>query len=222
MDLTIDDVAELLCLSETTVERWAKEGKIPSYTLSNEVRFDREEIDSWLLGNHSSTLFDGKEPSVKGGIQQYSLTRALNRGGIYQNVPGNDKESLIKNSAELISLKIPFDPTAMTELLLERERLMSTALNNGLAVPHTRESLLDSSYDAIALVFPKEPVDFAALDKKPVHALFFLFACDDRRHLNLLAKIAHFSRDEKNSQFLKERPNKQELLSTIQKWESTL
>jgi len=222
MDLTVDDVAELLCLSDSTVERWASEGKIPCYSISDELRFSREDIDNWLLSESSHALLSEKGSQVQGGIQQYSLTRAIHRGGVFSRVEGSDKESLLSHAATLISEKIPFDPSTMTELLLEREQMMPTALNNGLAVPHTRESLLDEAHDAIAIVFPKTPIDYGALDKQPVHTLFFLFACDDRRHLNLLAKIAHFARDEKNCQFLKNHPNKQDLITYIQKWESSI
>ena len=55
-------------------------------------------------------------------------------------------------------------------LLMDREKLMPTALNNGIAVPHTREVLLNRTTDIVVMVSPSQPIDWGALDKKPVHA----------------------------------------------------
>ena len=99
---------------------------------------------------------------------------------------------------------------------------MSTALSHGVAVPHTREFLLTGLFDAVAVVFPKEPLEWGALDGEKVHTLFFVFACDDKRHLNLLAKIAHFSSSEENLHFLRSRPNKALLLEEIKSFESSV
>ena len=49
MDLKLKDVAELLNVSEPTIRRWISDGKIPYYRLDNQLRFSRNEIESWLL-----------------------------------------------------------------------------------------------------------------------------------------------------------------------------
>ena len=73
------------------------------------------------------------------GNQQFSLYRALNRGGVLANVEGETKEEVIRASMQHISEKLRHDSDVLSELLLDRERLMPTAFNNGVAVPHTRE-----------------------------------------------------------------------------------
>lgn len=60
------------------------------------------------------------------------------------------------------------------------------------AIPHTRDTFLENKPDFITVAFPKETIKFDSLDGKPVYVLFFLFASDDKKHLHLLAKIAHF------------------------------
>ena len=99
---------------------------------------------------------------------------------------------------------------------------MPTALSNGVGVPHTRDFLLQESYDVIAVVFPRKPIEYGALDGKPVNTLFFLFACDDKRHLHLLAKLAHLSSKAENLSFMKKHPSKPELLDYIKNWEANL
>ena len=49
MDLKIKDVAELLNVSETTIRRWLKDGKIPAYQLNHQYRFSRGEIEDWMM-----------------------------------------------------------------------------------------------------------------------------------------------------------------------------
>jgi PTS system nitrogen regulatory IIA component len=222
MDLKLKDVAELLNVSEATVRRWVAESKIPFYRMHQQFRFSRDEVENWML---SSKPFPKDSDTHQGnslGTQQFSLFRAVHKGGVFPHVPGKNKEELIRNSMKLIAKDLNLDAEVLTELLLDRERLMPTALSNGIAVPHTRDFLLQDSFDVVAVVFPEKPIDYGALDGKKVHTLFFLFACDDKRHLHLLAKLAHLSSKEDHLNFMKTGPSKGEVLDKIKDWEATL
>lgn len=230
MDLKLKDVAELLNVSETTVRRWITESKIPYYRMNNQFCFSRSEIESWVLsckqdqGKFSpfaaSNSFANNNERLN--TNQFGLFRAIHRGGVWSDVAGNTKEELIRTSMKLIAKDLRLDAEVLTDLLLDRERLMPTALSNGIAVPHTRDFLLQEAYDVVAVVFPRKPIEYGALDGKPVHTLFFLFACDDKRHLHLLAKLAHLCGKSANLDFLKKRPSKEQLLAVIKNWESNL
>ena len=136
------------------------------------------------------------------------------------SIDAKTKEGVIRQTMEAISEDLSLDPYVLTELLSDREKLMSTALNSGIAVPHTRDFLLKGPKDVIIVVFPKEPIDWEALDGNPVHTLFFLFASDDKHHLHLLAKLAHLSSNEEALELLASKPSKQEFLDYLRKWES--
>ena len=107
----------------------------------------------------------------------------------------------------------------LSELLLDRERLMPTAINNGIGVPHTRDFLRNGSQDRVFVVYPDTPLEYGALDGKPVHTLFFLFAGSDKGHLHLLAKLAHLSDQPNALEFLRSKPDKKNLLEFIRNWE---
>ena len=218
MDLKIKDVTELLNVSESTIKRWISDGKIPYYRMNNQYRFSPNEIESWMLSARQTDLplFDDKETI---GTQQYGLFRAIHKGEVYSTIKGKDKEEVIRSCMQQIAAQLHLDAEVITELLLDRENLMSTALSNGIAVPHTRDFLLQESYDVITVVFLNEPIEYGALDKEPVHTLFFLFACDDKRHLHLLAKLAHLCSKKENLSFLKKKPEKLPLLQWIKNWE---
>ena len=224
MDLKIKEVAELLNVSETTIRRWLADGKIPAYKINHQYRFNRAEIEHWVLGQKLGVNI-GSAPSQKttrGGSLQFCLYRALHKGGVLHDVPGKTKEEIIRTTMKMISKDLEIDADVCTELLIERERLQPTALNYGIGIPHTRDTLLNNHFDAVTVVFPKEPIPYGALDGEPVHTLFFLFACDDKRHLHLLAKIAHLSSQPEALKFLKSKPTKESLLEYIKNWESNI
>ncbi|HEY4255261.1 MAG TPA: PTS sugar transporter subunit IIA [Chlamydiales bacterium] len=228
MDLKLEDVAELLNVSEKTVLRWISESKIPYYLLRQQYRFSRSEIENWVLSCKQSgvelSAFSEEESTDKEalGMHHYGLYRAIHKGGVYANIPGETKEEVIQNAMKLIAHDLRLDANVITELLLDRESLMPTSLSHGIGVPHTRDFLLEESFDVVAVVFPENPIEYGALDGEPVHTLFFLFACDDKRHLHLLAKLAHLSSKSDNRQFFRSHPTKAQLLDHIKHWESHL
>ncbi|MBS3903993.1 MAG: PTS sugar transporter subunit IIA [Simkania sp.] len=240
MDLKIKDVAELLNVSEKTIRRWLAEGKIPAYRLNSQYRFSRIEIENWVMSCKLSKnqpgfltlakqeLEVGPEPleieetETKSGIQQFSLYRAVHKGGVFADIQGNTKEEIIANTMKRVAGLLGRDPEMLKELLFDRERLMPTGLNHGIAVPHSRDIVFEGSYDVVVVVFPEQPILYGSLDGEPVHTLFFLFASGDKRHLHLLAKIAHLSGNETAQQFLRSRPDKQQFLEYLRDWEANL
>jgi len=227
MDLSIKEVADLIKVSETKIRSLLADGKIPAYKINQEYRFNRAEIEDWVFQYrqekqaNEDTLVDLSSGAI-GGNKQFSLYRAIHKGGVLTNVPGATKEEVISSATKLIAKRMNLDADVLTELLLDREQLQPTALNNGIGIPHTRDFLLDAPIDVVTVVFPEKPIPYGAMDEKPVHTLFFLFAGDDKKHLHLLAKIAHLSSQAKTLQMLQSKPDKETLLSYIRDAESKL
>ncbi len=220
MDLKTKDVAELLNISEKTVEKWIAEGKIPAYQIDQEYRFSPSEIEDWIMEQKLGVQFEPDRQEA--GNMQYGLYRAINRGGVLDQLQGVNKQQIISQTMDYMAKNFELDAAVLTDLFLDRERMMSTALGHGIAVPHTRDFLIDTHFDVITVVYPKQPIEFGALDGEPVHTLFFLFASEDRHHLQLLAKLAHINVGERAREFFKSRPSKQELLDFIKRWEGSL
>ena len=235
MDLKIKDVVELLKVSETTIRRWLADGKIPAYRLNHQYRFSRSEIEDWMIrcrlkpGEGSPFAeeqiyppVEEEHPIAKGGVQQFNLYRAIHRGDVFYDIPGTTKEEIILATTRAIAPKLGVDAEVLSELLMDRESLMPTGLNQGIAVPHTRDFFVKGPFDLVVVVFPKEPIEYGSLDGLPVHTLFFLFACSDKSHLRLLAKLAHLCSQETALQVLDQRPDKKNLLEFVRNWESHL
>jgi len=227
MHLTIKDVAKLLSVPEGIVYDLHKKGKLQAYNMNGSLWFDPLEIEEWVMGQEkespTSTIKKNQKKSPnKKGLHQFGLYRAIFRGGVHLTIPGANKEEIIAFTMKAVADKLELDANIVTDLLLDREKLAPTALNHGIAIPHTREIILEKSCDFILVVYPKHPIKFGALDGEPVHTLFFLFASDNKRHLHLLAKIAHLSHNEKIRDFLKTKPTLPDLLETIKKWEQSV
>ncbi|MCH9609353.1 MAG: hypothetical protein S4CHLAM45_04940 [Chlamydiales bacterium] len=218
MDLELKDVSDLLNVSESTIHRWISEGKIPAYQIDKQYRFSRSEIEDWLI----TQKVDLPDHEAVKSHMQFSLYRGLYRGDVLTDVPGETKEEIFAAVLHTVAKRFDLDSEVLQEFFLDREQMMPTGLGHGVAVPHTRDFFLSTHYDMMVVAYPKQPIDYGSLDSEPVHTLFFLFAQEDRTHLNLLSKIAHLSANEKTRAFYRTRPSKQRLLDFIKHWESAL
>ena len=104
---------------------------------------------------------------------------------------GSSKKRVLENIAEFIHQHYPhIDADELFRQLTARERLGSTGIGHGIAIPHCRSNQVQT---AIAcLVTLKEPIDFDAHDDAPVDIIFVLIAPENAsdEHLNILAGLA--------------------------------
>lgn len=216
MDLRLAEVSSLLKISHKKIIEWIKEGKLRSYKFQQEYYFSRDEIEQLLLRQQID--LDASEIDEIGSLK-FDLFRAILKGMVYQSPPASDKFALIEASTQHIAEHLRLDATTLASLLLERERVMSTALGGGIALPHTRDFLMPADNDIVCIVYPDEPMAFDAPDGEPVHCCFFLFSHCDKNHLHLLAKIASFCQRKEHRDLLKSKPHQKELLIAIRDWE---
>jgi PTS IIA-like nitrogen-regulatory protein PtsN len=111
------------------------------------------------------------------------------------NVQGGSKKKLLETSAELIASKVEgLTANQIFDALIAREQLGSTGLGEGIAIPHCRIPRLQRTIGC--LISLKQPVDFDAIDDKPVDILCFLLVPENtiEGHLETLRTLAeHFS-----------------------------
>ena len=125
-----------------------------------------------------------------------NFTEILKRDFILEELEARNQHDVL---AELVGVfakgGVRFDPEAMLQVLLERERLGSTGIGDGIAIPHGKLQGLDE----ILLSFGRssEGISFDAMDGKPVHLFFLLMAPENSAglHLKILAKISRMLKD---------------------------
>ncbi len=103
------------------------------------------------------------------------------------------KRSVLKRLSEHAARRLDLDPGSLLDSLLEREQLGTTGIGSGVAVPHTRAEV--GSLRAV-LARLNRPVDFDAIDDRPVDLIFLLLAPEQAtaEHLKALSRIARLVR----------------------------
>lgn len=125
------------------------------------------------------------------------IADALERGGIHYGVPGATKEDVLRGVASRLPVEDSKERDALYELLIAREEMGSTGVGDGIALPHVRSPIAinEAGEAVISLCFLKDPVDFNAIDKRPVSIVFTLMTPTVRGHLHALSRLAYLLRD---------------------------
>lgn len=186
MQLQVRDVAALFEVTERTVYGWVRDGAIPAHSVNAEYRFSRSELLEWATGRRLKVppaLFDDA-----GGAR---LSAALEAGGAHLAVPGSSAREVLAAVVERLPLVEGADRASILAFLLARESAGSTAIGDGVAIPHIRQPLVLPVPRPIATVcWLEKPLDFQAPDGQPVRVLFTLVSPTVRAHLQLLARLA--------------------------------
>lgn len=128
----------------------------------------------------------------------------------------NKKEVLEELTGALLSSKANLDKEALVAVLLERERLGSTGIGDGIAIPHGKIQDLDE----LVLSFGRstEGIEFDSMDGRPTHLFFLLIAPENSAgiHLRALAKISRLLKSGQFRQRLLEAENSEALFQVIQ------
>ena len=145
-----------------------------------------------------------------------NMKDALRESCVIADLKGGTKEQVL---TELVSaLKnagLVQDVGQAVGVILEREKLGSTGIGDGVAIPHGKMKGLNS----ILCVFgrSKEGIDFDAVDGKPVHIFFLLLAPEDSAglHIQMLSRISRILRDPSFRKRLIEEGDDRDLFANI-------
>jgi PTS system nitrogen regulatory IIA component len=145
-----------------------------------------------------------------------NMRDALKESCVIADLKGATKNEVLREMAS--SLKeaglIP-DVEEAVNVILERERLGSTGIGDGIAIPHGKMKGIDHILCAFGR--SKEGVDFDAVDGKPVHILFLLLAPEDSAglHIQMLSRISRILRDPSLRKRLAEQGKQKDLYADI-------
>lgn len=208
--LTLSEVAAYLKVAEKTVSRMIAAGEIPCAKVGNQWRFRRDLLDSWLLSRMQGER--DADPAI-GAAGVVPLSRITSPNLISTEIKPGEKAEVLRqlvgvlatSPVELDSRAAAAGPSAVARrttldsffrALIRRERLASTGLGQGVAVPHVREPAESPTLGPDLIVgVCREGTDFDALDGQTTHLFFVLSTRRMAAHLRTLAQIARLSRD---------------------------
>jgi PTS system nitrogen regulatory IIA component len=196
MQLTVREVSGLLQTTDASVVKWIKQRGLPAHQVNGQYRFNRAELLEWATVNQikvSTELFNqfGDDEPVP------SFAEALQAGGIVYGLKGGAKSEVMRALVEALPLLDGSDRDMLLQLFLAREAAASTAIGNGIALPHVRNPIvLYVARPLVTLCFLERPIEFGALDGQPVSVLFSLISPSTRAHLQILSKLSFALHDE--------------------------
>lgn len=116
--------------------------------------------------------------------------------GVLANLKISSKKQLLHDLSAKAAELTGLHERRIFEVLLERERLGSTGVGEGVAIPHGKFSELEGLFGLFAQLH--EPVDFESVDERPVDLVFLLLAPEaaGADHLKALARVSRLLRDE--------------------------
>lgn len=220
MKLTVRDAARLLSVPEEQVYRWISSGELPAHEINEQWRLNRAELLEWATTRGipvSPHLFVWDDE----GAELPTVTAALARGGVQRGVAGSSKEETLRAVVAGLPLPDDVDRELLLAILLSREALGSTAIGDGIAIPHVRNPIvLSVAQPLISVSFLARPIEFGAVDGKPVNVLFTLVTPTVRTHLHLLSRLAHLLRDARFREAVRAEADRESLLALAERVEA--
>ena len=123
------------------------------------------------------------------------IDHILQRDAVIANLRATSKKQLLQELSKAAASTFDLDARQVFETLLDRERLGSTGVGSGLAIPHGKMAPLEGLHGLFARL--EKPVEFDAIDDQPVDLVFLLLAPEGAGadHLKALARISRILRD---------------------------
>ncbi len=146
------------------------------------------------------------------------IVRQIQAGGVYFDVEGNSPEEIYKKVTEMMPLPDSVSAGAVYDALCVREKIMSTAVGNGIALPHARAPLIRDEKDSrICVAYLKTPLDMSAPDDRKVFVMFILLTHNPQTHLEVLSSLAELFRNADFRRLLEARAGEPEILDAVRK-----
>lgn len=187
MNITVEEVMQKCDVSLETINMWAEHADFPR---REDYHVDYIDLLEWVLKEQP----DKVEALLAFGdtmLTDHSrLYEALCRGKVHYDVQGETLEEVIHNVVTLLPVPRKTSRATLEELLVKRERMMSTSIGGGIALPHVRNpEVLPIKQASITACFLRNPLACDAVDGKPISVFFVFLSPSTKAHLQLLSKL---------------------------------
>jgi fructose-specific phosphotransferase system IIA component len=146
----------------------------------------------------------------------------LNEQVVRTNLPGTTKTEVINAMVDLAATQERVaDKERLREAIFDREKIMSTGVGSGFAIPHAKTDAVTDILAAFAVT--AQPIDYQSLDDQPVRLVFLLVGRDNMvgPHIKLLSRISRLMNKEEFRKHLLEAASPTEILEIFKQEEAT-
>ncbi|MBI4811269.1 MAG: PTS sugar transporter subunit IIA [Ignavibacteriales bacterium] len=140
---------------------------------------------------------------------------------VVTNLSGNTKDDIINKLVDIVSQSPRvLDKEKVRVAIFEREKIMSTGVGNGFAIPHGKTDAVADIVAAFGVT--AQPIPYQSLDEKPVRLVFLLVGKDNLvgPHIKLLSRISRLMNKEEFRNRLLETKTPQEIIATFKNEEA--
>jgi PTS system nitrogen regulatory IIA component len=143
------------------------------------------------------------------------LTSLISKGGVF-TVEGSSTTEIYEKVCKLIKFPESITSDAVFNALCAREKIMSTAVGNGIALPHASVPIIkEEEEQRVCVVYLKEPLDMNAPDEMKVHTMFVILTQNRQTHLQVLSRLVSLLRDTSFLKLLENQANGVDLIEKI-------
>jgi len=193
---TAEELAQELGRDRREIEKLASRGQIPGRRVADEWRFSHVEITQWLeqeLRNFDDAHLAHLENSQQSEElnHQVPIADLLTVETVQVPLDAGTKPSVLRSLVEVAGRTWQvFEPAAVLEAVIQREDVMSTGFDHGVAIPHPRNPLPEVLGESvIAFGRTLSGIPFGAPKRQLTDMFFLVLARDSRTHLQILARL---------------------------------
>jgi len=190
MQLDARTAAALLNLSEQKLYRLVEDEGLPASRLDDRYRFSRNDLLEWATARGIQVSAEIFASTAEG------VADALEAGGLIPDLTGTSGAEVLRALAARMPLPSGMGREDVLALLRSRAGIGTTAVGDGIAIPHLRHPLiLTTAPPTLTVGFLARPVDFEIPNGHAIQTLFMLVSPTPRIHLRILARIGTVLRD---------------------------
>lgn len=224
---TLHELAEHLGRDVRELEKLVNRGRIPGHKRAGEWSFQATEVTQWLE-QEMRTFSDPELAAVEVSQRSAELnpeipvTSLMSPKTVQVPLEGRTKRSILEGLVEVAGRTYQiWEPATVLKAVLEREELMSTAFDFGVALPHPRQMLTDSIGESVvAYGRTPSPIPFGAANNSLTDMFFLVICRDARTHLHVLARLGRMLQQPGFVETLREAPDSESAYEIIQAAES--
>ncbi len=231
--MNLAQLARYLHLPEPQVKKLVERGEIPSRRIGGETMFAKEEVHHWLERRFGisddvelARVEEALDRSMPAGAAEetVSIAALIPDGAIALPLQAKTRDSAIRSMVALaVNTGLLWDGDAMTEAVKAREELHSTALDNGVALLHSRRPMPNILGDTfLVLGILPSGIPFGGGFNNYTDIFVLVCSTDDRVHLRILTRLSRLLAQPGFVDKLREQASEQALRELIAEAESGL
>ncbi len=219
---TLEELSRQLGRDLREIEKLVNRGRIPGHKRGGVWTFQATEVTQWL--EQEMRTFSDPELSAIESSQaspelnpEIPVTSLMKLETVQVPLDGRTRRSILEGLVEVAGRTYQiWEPATVLKAVLEREELMSTAFDSGVAIPHPRQTLADAIGDSVvAFGRTTSPIPFGAANNSLTDMFFLVICRDARTHLHVLARLGRMLQQPGFIDQLREAPDSQSAYQVI-------